>query len=134
MTALEDWDEVRYDSLDIEATHSAADAAIAELLATIERLKCCATCVHYDSFGSAMFCRIECPERIHAYDHQRYYESRCQYDPSRWQSREKHVHEWTGPFKVGSQEWERRCACGATAPTHPSDANWRQSREEANDE
>jgi len=37
---------------------------------------------------------------------------------------ETHVHQWEGPFKVGSQEWNRRCACGAVAPTHPTDSNW----------
>lgn len=52
--------------------------------ARAKALECCATCDHFDSFGSAMYCTIECPERIDAYDHQRPYESRCRYEPSRW--------------------------------------------------
>lgn len=52
----------------------------------LDSLKVCATCAHFDSFGSAMYCSIECPERIHAYDHQRPYDSDCQYTPSRWES------------------------------------------------
>lgn len=82
---------------------SKADAAVlataercAERIAELERevakiesqrkaMECCGTCSNFNSFGSAEYCMIECPERIHAYDHERYYDSDCQYEPSCWE-------------------------------------------------
>jgi hypothetical protein len=62
----------------------ASQTEVARLTADFEKLKWCATCDHFYRFGSAVYCSIECPERIHAYDHQRPYESPCQYEPSKW--------------------------------------------------
>jgi hypothetical protein len=61
-----------------------AEAEVARLKEDIETLKWCATCDHFGSFGSAMYCSIECTEHIHAYEHQRPYGSPCQYEPSKW--------------------------------------------------
>jgi hypothetical protein len=47
---------------------------------------------------------------------------------------EPHMHDWYGPYKVGSREWEARCPCGATKPTHPMDGNWAHGERQPADE
>ena len=62
-------------------------AELATLKADYEVAQVCGSCDHFNSFGSALYCTIEVPTRIHAYDHERDYSCRCQYEPSRWEAR-----------------------------------------------
>jgi hypothetical protein len=73
------------------ATECERDDSRAELVALRarhENAEVCGSCWHYDSFGSALYCTVEGPERIHAYDHERDFRSPCQYEPPRWAARE----------------------------------------------
>jgi hypothetical protein len=63
-----------------------AEAELAVLKAKYEAAQVCGSCMNYDSFGSALYCCIEVPERIHSYDHVRSFDCRCQYEPSKWDS------------------------------------------------
>ena len=64
-----------------------AEAELAALKGRFEAAQCCGSCCYYTSFGSALYCTIEVPERIHAYDHERDFSLDCQYEPSRWAER-----------------------------------------------
>ena len=71
------------------AENERLSAELAALKARYENAEVCGSCWHYDSFGSALYCTIEEPERIHAYDHERDFCSPCQYEPSRWVAQEE---------------------------------------------
>ena len=67
----------------------AAILALAEKLRECEMerkaMEVCGTCGRYGEFGSAQYCKVECPDRINAYDHERHYLSPCKYEPSKWE-------------------------------------------------